>query len=146
MSNYSLRELPFELYDKLWRIPAAVERFETRVSELSQAILDCRALMRRQEALASRVDPTFVYVLPVATPMMVQMARVERMKRMTVPFMAHHPIDAGTWVVVAGPATVRAVMLGNMLQTAISDPQGQVCKVAEQWLPGVILRVELEAP
>lgn len=64
--------------------------------------------------------------------------------RQTLTFSPHRLIEAGCWVVVVGPATVRAVALGNQIQSSISDSQGQVCKTIDEWPLGVLLHVELE--
>jgi len=146
MGLQHIAELPLALYHRLAEAPRLVERGEAVVSELVQAVVSLRALGKHLLDLRTRVDSTYVYVLPPNAAMMVHAARVGPGKRHQLCFQPHVPIDAGAWIVAVGPAVVRNVFVGNNVQSSASDFTGQVCKTVDPLMVGMNLRVDLEGP
>lgn len=135
-----VREFFARLPEELASLGRAVDRIDNLVHD-ARIVADALQLRLRE-----KIDPTFVYLLsPNGGPMFCHRAHVERGSTYSVSFDTQMEIPEGVWVVSAGPAVVRGVIIGNQWQLASNDFQGQVCKTTEKWPPGCRLRVELAA-
>lgn len=142
----------FEWLAARWRRDAElIERLERRVRQLDELCArelagvsaELTGVSTVLRALRQSADPTIVYLLPSSEPMSARSVRVEPGRTQGVTFHPDRDIDAGTWVVVTGPASVVSVRVGNLYQFSGSDFSGQVCKTQDVCRIGVQLHVEL---
>lgn len=93
------------------------------------------------------VVPTFVYVIPppgCPMPVSAQCQPVAPGHEMRINFQFHNDMPAGCWIVSVGPATVRGVRVGNMIQESMSDFNGHICCTRDPIPIGVFLGVQLQ--
>lgn len=82
---------------------------------------------------------------PVRAPIYAHAVRLARDERTQIVFPGYYDIPPGIWVVAVGPALVKGVRVGNMIQEGVaSDFSGHVCKTRDRWQVGVNLIVHLE--
>jgi hypothetical protein len=131
------------------RVLSAEERLHylmTLALDLRTSLLDVRATVNTLANRLGSAEPerSFVYVLPPTGPMMVQSARVPAGgQSLWLTFEPYTVVPPETWVIVAGPAVVKGVRVGNQCQSFMNDFQGHVCKLADSVIPGTRLMVEL---
>ncbi|HEY3493815.1 MAG TPA: hypothetical protein VGK73_03985 [Polyangiaceae bacterium] len=130
-----IRSLP----DRLAHVEGAAARLVSIATDLKLIASSLAPL------LVDRPEPTYVYVLPPnGQPMMMQRAYVERRGETPVTFQMMQPLPAGSWVLSAGPAVVRSVRVGNIMQQSVSaDMNGHICKTVDECHIGCMFTVWL---
>lgn len=108
----------------------------------SRDLLDAIAAWTRNEPLPA---PTYIYLIPPTGPFLALHKRVAVDRREFICFEPYQVVPVGTWVVSAGPAIVRGVKVGNIMQSSMADYQGHVCQLKDEAHPGVRITVELGA-
>lgn len=114
---------------------ASVRRIETVTHELVAA---------STKTLSLRAERTsYVYIIPKEGPMLAQAVQLSEDTTVDVQFQSVVPLEAGAWVVATGPAHIEAVRVGNTMQTAWHDYNGQVCQLQDAIMPGILAVVKL---
>lgn len=126
-------------------VPERLAKVEDRLERILSIANDIRSGLIHNLALPP-VEATFVYLLPSSGPMSCRPVYVKKGDTQSVGFTAYDVVPPGVWVIVAGPALVHSVRVGNVMQSScMSDFHGHVCKTVDEWKPGVVLTVELQA-
>jgi hypothetical protein len=141
MSVLGLIAAARQLPERLATVERAVRHTFSDVSDIKEAF----TVWARRTTDDRKPRQAFVYLLPEAGPIFCQSAMLSPGVRHRLGFTSHIDMPPGIWVVVAGPAAVRGVRIGNQCQDYMTDFNGHVCKTRDAWTLGTYLSVELEA-
>ena len=115
-----------QLIDLAKGLPERLTRAEDRIERILSIANDIRSLIHN--LALPPMEATFVYLLPPSGPMSCRPVYVKKGGTLSVDFTAYDIVPPGVWVIVAGPALVHSVRVGNVFQaSAMNDFHGHVC-------------------
>jgi hypothetical protein len=137
-----------DIIDLITKLPARLSELETTVRTVSAVASSTHTAilgLLGKECEPPEPEPTYVYLLPPDGAMYAKRAYVPVDGSTQVVISTTYPVSRGSWVVAVGGRNTRvtAVMVGNQVQSGITDFGGHVCKVQDPIELGMVVRVNL---